>query len=252
MNKKIQNREEIIFFSNLREFITASVMLLLFLDYAIKTYEKAPENLNIALTVLICDFILLLFFSIQCFCSTICIAIKKKRGNISLEYMFNIFEIGYFFTWIILSLIYASFALYFEKEFKLKSFIYVMGWIGTTFYLISAGFLCVANLIFCRKILNNKKISLLLVISIRSIITALMTWFLIIIYIYNNISNKKVPGNILINYITWDTVLSFLYPLLDQYKYTLEEVEKSKKEKQEKKSVSKILKLIKKTLSRQN
>lgn len=74
----------------------------------------------------------------------------------------------------------------------------------------------------------------------KSILTSIVSWLLIIIFVYNNSRNYKIPSLILILYITLNTIASGLYPLLDMYQYTFEELrkkeqEKEKREEQEKK-----------------
>ena len=200
-------------------------------------YEIDVKNI---LALLIFVYSLTIFFIVNYHYLNLIIYNKK----ISLENVFRILEKGYLKTWIIISIFYlivgVFFILFTPFEKGIAVFFSVLGWGGTISYLVTAVLLNIADLCFCNRILRCKKNNLLFIKFSKSILTSIVSWLLIIIFVYNNSRNYKIPSLILILYITLNTIASGLYPLLDMYQYTFEELrkkeqEKEKREEQEKK-----------------
>lgn len=162
-------------------------------------------------------------------------------GDSSLENELIIKEKVYFKSWLIESILYIIFIsilfILYSNGCKLfpngikKKTILIWGGLGTIAYLLLSLFYCIDDYKLCKRILKYKKHDLLFIKFVRSIINAIISWLLIIIFIYNNINNKHVPSIILMGYIALSIVIAFLYPLLNIYQYTFEEVEKHEKEK---------------------
>lgn len=159
-----------------------------------------------------------------------CFSIYNSSKDSSLQNKLITIEKGYFITWLLISLEYYLFisASNHYKPFSvgIKGILSILGWEGTICYLLSALLLCVFNYNFCKNILKYKKHSLLFIKFIRSIMNTMISWLLIIIFMYNNVDNNQVPFLVLMAYITLSIVIAFLYPLLDIYQYTFKEVEK--------------------------
>lgn len=162
-------------------------------------------------------------------------------GDSSLENELIIKEKVYLKSWLIVSIFYIIFIsilfILYSNGCKLfpsgikKKTILDIGKGGIIGYLLLGLFFCIDDYKLCKRILKYKKYDLLLIKFLRSIMNAIISWLLIIIFIYNNINNKQVPSIFLMGYIALSIVIAFLYPLLNIYQYTFEEVEKHEKEK---------------------
>lgn len=157
-----------------------------------------------------------------------------KMNNHTLENKFVVFEKSYFVVWSLISVLYCIIIFLFNSnnpfEAESNSFLSVLGWNGTIFYVLSAFYLCIDNFLFCKDILSYKRYRILFSKFTRSILTAITSWLIVIVFIYNNSANNRIPFHFFMLYITISIVVAFLYPLLDLYQYTFEEVEKHEKE----------------------
>lgn len=191
------------------------------------------------------EYPIIMFIYSVIFLYTVQISFLRKYYNSdshTLENKFVVFEKSYFVVWSLISVLYCIIIFFFNSnnpfEAENNSFLSVLGWNGTIFYVISAFYLCIDNFLFCNDILSYKRYRILFSKFTRSILTAITSWLIIIMFIYNNSANNRIPFLFFMLYITISIVVAFLYPLLDLYQYTFEEVEKheaeQKKQKQEK------------------
>lgn len=180
--------------------------------------------------------ILMFIYSTICLCYVQFFFLRKYYNSDihTLENKFVVFEKSYFVVWSLISVLYCIIIFFFNSnnpfEAENNSFLSVLGWNGTIFYAISAFYLCIDNFLFCKDILSYKRYRILFSKFTRSILTAITSWLIVIVFIYNNSANNRIPFHFFMLYITISIVVAFLYPLLDLYQYTFEEVEKHEKE----------------------
>ena len=169
-------------------------------------------------------------FLIQNFC------FKKfyNSNDQSLEGKFIAFEKAYFYVWLIISLLYFIIIFIFNFEVPFvkgkKGVLSIIGWSGTVFYAMSSFYLSIDSYMFCKDILSYKRYSMIFSKFTRSILTAISSWLIITVFIYNSSNNKVIPIKFSIFYIALSIAIAFLYPLIDLYQYTFEELEKHRKE----------------------
>lgn len=174
-----------------------------------------------------------LVFTLQFICLRI-LENDKAKGFTLEKKKFIMCEKSYFVMWSALSLLYFVTANIFNSYIPFargkNGLFSVLEWSGTLFYAATAFYLCIDDFRFCKDILSYKRDKIIFSKFIRSMLTAITSWLIIIVFIYNNINNSQLPFGFFMLYITISIMIASLYPLLDMYQYTFEELEKHQKE----------------------